>query len=511
MINERLSSFFLDKKSRISFSKLFFASLLFKIILFVFLNYFHNSFGFGHKKEGLFIYGNDTKSYLETIENLVDQKIYSIGDSPSAFRMPGLLPVYMPIYIRLPKAIAHQFFIILQVIADALIAVIIFKLLSLLFPGNIKISFGAWLLYIVSAYTSTYSHYFLPEIFATLALTASTLFLLQFLSGFSLVKIFISGIFMCWFVFLKPVGIVFIAVIPLLIAIYILLGNMTKDRFILWIKSSLIYVSFFLIFDTCWIIRNYNTFKTFTPLTSAFNSESSDFAMKKFFMSTGLSFQAFNGQDHLAWFAYKEGDKFFNKSFSGSDPFPAWIFTSKFNLDSLRTLRTIYWSMSETTDHVQRAQLNERFKKAILSYTESFKQEHPFHSYITVNLVFLKKLFFIKAAYGLPLTGKDVFQKGVRILYVLFYYFIVIGFFLFSILFPFRKQKRTPMVISMLLICWGIILSLVLLGAIENRYLVPVYPLLLVLSVMFYKDLLSLLRGKIFQPNLINEEFFSEK
>jgi hypothetical protein len=346
------------------------------------------------------------------------------------------------------------------------------------------------MIYTISPYVSSYNHYFGTETFAAFALIIFFYFFFLFLSTSHLKKIFLAGLFTCWLIFLKPIGIIFIIIIPIYIGIYCIKG-IFKKSFLFWITASAIYVSSFLFFDTIWTIRNKNQFNTFTPLTSAFQSNSNDLELKKFFMATGLSFQSFTGKDHLAWFAYRNGNSKFNETFSNSDPFPSWIYTTKYNFDSLKNLRSIYWSAAISEDPKQRELLNEKFKNTVSAYTLSFKKEHPFHSAITVNLVFLKKLFFIEAAYNIPLTGQSIFQKVIRILYVLFYYFIIVGFLLFSCMFFFSKYKAEKMMGSMLVICWGFVLSLVFLGAIENRYLVPIYPLILFMAVLFYNDFIA--------------------
>lgn len=493
----KLISVLTRKNNSISWRKVFLISFFLKALLFIYLNYFHTHHGLGMKKEGILIYGRDTESYMAPIESLVNKKVYAVNENASAFRMPGLLPVYLPLYAIFPRDVAHQLFIIFQLIADALIAVIIYRLLSLVDKQHYYLAFAGWLLYILSAFVSSYNHIFGSEVFAALALSGSAHYLVEFLRAFSLKKIFLSGILMCWFIFLKPVGVVFIGIIPLFLAIYCYRSSMT-NKWLFWIKASLIYVSVFVVVETCWIIRNHNTFHKFIPLTNAFDAKSNSLELKKFFMATGLSFQEFSGSDHLAWFSYEKGDKFFNENFSNSDPFPKWIYTSEFNFDSLKNLRSLYWAISKSNNVQEQKSRGELFKKTISEYTASFKREHPFHSSVTVNLVFLKKLFFIKAAYNIPLTGKSVLHKVARVSYIFYYYFILLGFLLFTIMFFFSKYIRDQIIIGLLLISWTVIFSLVLVGAIENRYLVPVYPFILTLAVLFYNNLFSAIRKKMF-------------
>lgn len=458
------------------------------------LNYFHSTEGPKHRKEGLFVRGNDTQSYFEPIENTIDNKTYSLNEKVSLFRMPGLLPVYGPLYLFFPKSVARQLFVLLQIIGDALLACLVFILLFKTIGASPFFSFLGWGLYIVSTFVSSYNHYGLPETFATLTLTCFLIFLIRFFTDYKLKSALLSGYFLCWFTFLKPIGIVFYIVIGFIFLILLLKREQAYTKKNLFI-AGLIFILPFLIFDGIWTIRNYSIRHKVIPLSSVLDNSDARTYLKKFFKTTGLSFQSFSGRDHMTWFSPRS-DKPNDEAFFNSDPFPKWMYTSEYNFDSLKVLRSMYWQVFNNDSVVSNKQSEINFKNKIDDYIGAFKKEKAFHYYITVKAIAFRDFLFVKTTYNLPFSGNTTLQKTSRGAYFLFYYLVILSFILFSVLVLLRRFREGKAVILILTICWSFIFAHILLGTIENRYLVPVYPMMLILSVICWKNLLDKIQEK---------------
>ena len=73
----------------------------------VFFTFWFLELQFGFRPEervGWFFYGNDAHSYLDPIENLISNGTYAMNSGPTAFRMPGFLPFYGPLYFLFGKS-----------------------------------------------------------------------------------------------------------------------------------------------------------------------------------------------------------------------------------------------------------------------------------------------------------------------------------------------------------------------------------------------------------------------
>lgn len=477
-----------DRKKLISIVLL--VSIIVKTLLFGVFNHYYDLNNGRKNKVGIFISGADTKSYFEPIENLVKGNGYSIDGYHSAFRMPGLLPIYGPLYALFSSSLASEFFVILQILADSISAWMIFMIMLGSFNFPLFYSLLGWTLYMISSNVSCYNHYGLTETFAAFSFTAFFFFLLKYLQESRNKFIFLSGLFITWFIFLKPVGVVFLPFLAIA-ALYSVLRKKKKIKQLL--VSACIFILPFGIFESAWIIRNYITLKRFIPLTSVLYSTDANSSLKKLFRTTGLTFQAFSGNDHMTWFAPKN-DPYFDPAFSESNPFPERIFTSACTIDSLRSLRNLFWQIRETNDTALKKLNSELFALKVEKYINAFKTEKKIDYYILVNAVFLKKFLLITNTYNLPFYGNSLLQKGLRAFYLLIYYLCICCLFMFSTIGIMNKKIRANKnLLLTIFIIWVFILTHVFMGVVENRYLVPVFPLITtffggLLCIFFYKE-----------------------
>src|ERR1700739_126510 len=341
----------------------------------------------------------DTWSYLHPIDNLIQTGSYTPD-----IRMPGYGAIYMPLVLLFSKGLACNILIFIQYILSSVTTYILALSVKKVFKANIYF-YLTFYLFAFSTFSACYDNILLTESLTTSLLVFSVFYFIKYVESQEGKHIMLSGVFLTWAIFLRPVF------LPVLIAFFVLLIIRVRK-----LAPSLLLVLSFLIIDGMWVIRNYVNYKKIIPLTK------SDFI--------------YRGEDSPAYFVMN-----FCKIWGGSrsrqqfwlecdhpgdtitPEFPDYIYTSKFNKDSLLAVRKIIrFILSDTTraTAAQRTADLQIVKQKLGLYTKSVRDEHPFLYYIKVPWNSLKG--FLKITYY-----SIVYLNQITMKYSIAFYYITLA------------------------------------------------------------------------------------
>lgn len=447
----------------------------------VFFTFWFLELQFGFRPEervGWFFYGNDAHSYLDPIENLISNGTYAMNSGPTAFRMPGFLPFYGPLYFLFGKSLGLNLFALLNLVFHIGTTAIVFRL-SHRFVSKIMafaLAFG----FALYPRLTMYGYMGMSEVLAAFAMIFCVYHLLLWKSDKKASRAIWISVFASVFVLLKPIGILFIAALGVGLLIHMWLKKYP-------IRNAFKLLTLFFLTPTLvlsiWTYRNYQTFEAFIPLTPTLSSKGADQAFRSFCRRTGQQFQSWQGKDARVWFV-PPSNYMYDSVHAASDPFPSYIYTSEFNLDTMRNLRSDWHLMlSGQLSSEDSLAMDKSIENRFWKYAESFIDEHPFHFMVTIRLTFLKDFLMIKDSFS-PFKQNTLMFKALRGYFMLSYYGLLLGLFAGLVALFFVKSFDARLIVGTAL---AFILIHVAMGRIENRYLLPAIPLFAIGFAILFK------------------------
>mgnify|MGYP001608688190 CR=1 FL=1 len=454
----------------------------------------------------LFISLGETDTYYLPIENLAKGRGYGFtrgggdGTKPDTLktrRVPGLVPIYLPLYSLFGKETARAILVILQLIADCLAVYCLAWIAGKIF--NSPLAFVLTLaLYAINTFVAVFDHIGMPESFCASFLIFSVFFLLKSINGNALRFLFISGVFTCWAIFMRPVVGIILPVLSLLFFVMSYSeGNGALKK--IFFRYA-IYILPFAVVISCWTLRNYNVSGKFIPLEDKEYEAQPDIYPPQWRAIQTLVGKAWGGKS-FRWNAGSEGEWFFAKDIPvNNSPFSNRHFTKDYNMDSLKMLREFYHlSMNRALPEGERKIYAEQTVAMANRCSESYKKEKPFHYYflspviLTANFIFLKTTNYLPFP---PLQQMQLYHKVIKIFYIFFYNLIallgIIG--MIMALFGKNKNARVLLLFPLLYVC----VFTILYSYSEERYMVPVYPFF-----VLYASFALLTFYKMIPPNFI--------
>ena len=472
-----------------------------KLILFVFFSFeFYKNFSKDRIIGKLFISSGETVTYYSPIENLANGNGYSFEDLsasgeiakylPSTRRVPGILPIYYPLYKLLGKEAARTTIVLVQFLLSV-ISVYFLALISLDIFQSKTPFYITLFLYTISSFVSIFDHIGLAESLSTSFVIFAIFFLLKGLKKQQQCSIFLSGLFICWSIFLRPAVGVFFPVV-LLFLVWYNTHNLFSYRATL---KGLMLLSLTLIISVSgWSIRNYNATNQIIPL------EDDVFKSMPYLYTPQVkairNLIAAWGGESARWQINSEGEWFFSKEMDPDNHsvFSSRHFTNHYNLDSLIRLREMFWlSQDHALPESEREVYKIKTSQTALFYTDNYKKEKPLCYFILSPLILTGKFLFIKTTNYLPfppLNEMKLYHKLIKIFYIALYNLIMILGLVGLIISIFRK-KAELIIISLCPVFYVIVMSLIFKST-EERYLVSLYPFLVLFSSLTINQILKL-------------------
>ena len=439
------------------------------------------------------VFGGDAISYLQPVENLINNDAYTPDD-----RMPGYGAVYLFFRLFFDKANAVDCVVLAQYILDAVTVYVLALAAHKLFKSRF-VFLGVYGVALVSFHSSVYSSLFLTESFTVSATILMFYFLVLFEEKQQPKYLLVAGAFWAWIVFLRPVFLPIGALVVGLWGVQWLLKRHTFQRFA---KMSLFFLLPFLIVDTAWIVRNYPIHKRIVPLAPVFwyasSYESGMVNLLAFIQSFGGGFIA--PSSVINWFGVASIQMQNGIYVSGppdtSIVLPTDIYTSKFSEDSLLKLRAILnvaWGAK--TDSLTKATYQRALRDKLATYTASIREEKPFLYYVKAplrhTLLFFdyKNSWYSGGLFEVPpespqLSGKKIYylKYAVKQLCAALYYAILIFGVIGIVLIALQNTWRMSHFVALASL-YSIVIFPVVLRMPEPRYFLPAYPLMIVCGV----------------------------
>lgn len=441
----------------------------------------------------------DSPSYTDPIENLL-----SNGQYAPDLRMPGYGAIYYLLRLLFSYNFTYNTIIIIQLITSSL-SVYCIALLSQMVIKSRSAFYLTFYFFLVSSYSNYYDICLMTEPFCSAFLIFGTWYFALYFEKHKVKHLFFSGLFLTWALFLRPVYASILFIYGFIFLIYAIKNKMH------FVKPLFIYGLTFIIVDGAWIIRNYNVHHQFVPLTRyvhyPYVGDSYMEHTLEFVQSWGGAADLPDPHSAITWF----GGILFpgEKEVKEYDSIPDYIYTSKFNKDSLYQLRSkvrafialqkpavdsfykstdsnwfkafaiLYHPLKPVSPAAAALQnsIDEQFDR----YKNSIKEEKPFLYNVKSRISLLKKFLFENNAQyfkrgQIPGLGKFM---------VVFYYYSYLFLLFFGIIgIVSICWKALIGNIQLLLLCiipgYDIIIHPLVVKLADNRYLLPVWPFIIV-------------------------------
>ncbi len=410
----------------------------------------------------------DTPSYLNPIDSLLSAGIYAPD-----FRMPGYGIVYLLFRLFASKAAACNLIILLQFVLAAL-SVYFFSLTVMRVFKSKSAFYISFYLLLVSTYSNFYDGYLLTESFCSSALIFSAYYFVRWNDSYRLRHILLSGIFLTWVIFLRPV---FLPLTALFGGFIIMQSTTVKLSAAKYVMAFLIP---FLICDGVWIIRNYIFHKKLIPLTSSilYPQVGNTFIvpLTSFVQSWGGCTGYTDNNSALGWFGYYITG---TPKQTAYDSLPGYIYTTAFNRDSLLLIRNlIEVAQNPATSPAVKSEVNNQLISKLGIYRRSFIREKPVLYYIYRPLRLLGEFLYGRET-KLYLKRGQVFKSfGILIegFYTIFYLFILVAGLPGILLMAINGIKHNRMLLLPASIpIYTIVIHPLILHYAQNRYLMPAW------------------------------------
>lgn len=450
-------------------------AFLIKLCLFIFFafNFLHN-WPIDLIVKKIFIISGDTSLYYEPIESFVNGNGYN-----TMCRMPGLLPIYAPMYFLFGLEWGKVAVILLQFFTSV-VSVYCLALMAKNIFNSDKIFRITFFVYALSSFVSIYDNYGLSDSFSTSFLIFSIYFLVKTFQKNHWLPLLLSGSFLCWAIFFRPVLMVVFIISCLILIIQFLI---VSKKYLLLFRSLFIFCLPLILFLSLWTIHNYNQYKMFVPLQGPFSMcfgglPEQHLEIRKLIISFGEDSQKWSKGSGAEWF-FEE-----NINYKQNNPFSTSIYTVDFNLDSLISLKEHY---DQSLNPALGKDKQEAYKKMVMhssnSFYLSYRKHHPIGAFIINPIQLILKFIFPKRLDNLPFPNfseMKLYHKIIKLGYLILLNLISLLGIIGIVLALIKKQN---LALFYGLIPISLIITLAgLLGFIEQRYLVPAYPFLVIFS-----------------------------
>ncbi len=488
-MKKHLSSLFLRKTENWQFWVLF--TIVIKGFFFCYILYHvkvHDFLGF------ISNLSPDSISYLEPIENFVTK-----GDYLPDHRMPGYGIIYLPLFILFKKSVALNILITLQFFT-ASISVYILALVSKYLFRSDRYFYTVFYMFLLSAYSNFYDHNVLTESFTCSFLIFATYFFLRAIFQKRNIFYLISGSFITGVIFLRPV---FFPLLFLFLAV-LFFTNLSKCKNSIF--AIFLYLLPILIAESFWMSHNYIKHKRIQLLMNSFlfGKENENYYRPclEFCQSWGGNYIWWRSGNPIRWFGVgvnETGDSLIHLIQKEKINIPNYIYTSKFNEDSLIRLRNLISDIkingSFPWDNAREAE-EKYVKNKFNQYRQSIQKEKPFIYYIKSKIIYCKYFFLTTIENNPFANSKNKLKIIIDQVNKTYYYLILISGIIGLVFLIKKLQKNKNISILVGIVLYTIIIHPLFLRIIENRYLRPAFPFLILASAYFIITIIDYLKRK---------------
>jgi hypothetical protein len=415
----------------------------------------------------LAILSGDSSEYLQSALTLYHRGIYF----PDA-KMPGYSLVITLFYWVLPLQKALDALVITQVLTGAL-SVVYLARTAFLLTGSSKVFRAVLFIYCFSTYVSVFDKYILAESLSISTLIFSVHYFVKAHKHEKMLRyLLIAGAWAAVAIFIRP------ALLVILFAYFVAhagYARLVKNDIRKFVAAMGVLFLPFLITDGAWILRNKVWHQRLIPFM---NTDYYSKLIKDTYYMEELDFVKTWGGDIIYWNPtaeirwFGEGKRF---KADNNIHLPAYIYTTRYNYDSLEALRNEMRAFESNRDPVKLALIRQKFQ----SYATAFRTEKPL-LYHLVTFKFIGKFVFNGGGtynlFNRNFQQLRMHEKLLKLLMMFLYEVIAIGGCLLALVFIFiLRRSPLPATFAVFIIC-----SVLMVGVIyrhpEFRYFAPLYP-----------------------------------
>ena len=365
----------------------------------------HNPYG----KE-IYVLGVDAHKEIKATENLVKNGVMDYGTRDAifrvpeahdyAFRMPGFIVLFLPLYLLFGQHLALTLIIILQVLLYSLSAYLLGKTALILFKKNWTFYF-CFFSYLACSFVSQYNFGFNREGLSTSLLVIAVYLVCDWYIRKKLYTLFIYSVLITWVIFLRP----FFLPVYLFFNVLILF-NSRKDGLLNILKVTTAVFLFFFITLSIWTIRNYRLTKQIIVLESDwdfFNSFNFENTFQDFNIAIGGNMTYWENNTSGTWFFPQKILNEWGLKVPSDNVIPDWIFSKDLTRDTLVKARAFFWQSIETSDSKEKQRLLVESQVILKKFMSDIARKYPLKFYFTDRI---KSLWdYVYKPQGLSLRG----------------------------------------------------------------------------------------------------------
>jgi len=444
--------------------------------------------------ESFIIRQNDYYMLLGVVDNFFTTGVYEVyanSGEPFAGRLPGYSFPYLILQWIFGKSLALKLLIIFQILFSAIAALLAGKIVQEY--TNSKLGFIIGLhAYLLSGALLHFDLFTLSESFSFSALVTFFFFWNRYQNTKANKYLLLAGLFLAWAIFLRP----FLGLLLPYFCTRILWTN--RNSIYLILRKGLIFISFFIFFESAWIIRNYIVFDKLILLqTSLPDSYGENGIYNSGAVASHIYLvRAFGGDNaefrtgsEAWWFLWAEGDEFV--SYDHSD------FVQNnlcFSINELQNL-AIKLRSSFDPNNPNYLAISKEIEMEANSYIDCIQSNYPYKFFIRDPAIRASEYFFSNPTYLMPLPRFDQMswhQKLVKLGSFAYYHLAVLVGLIFLL---FNIAKKNFRYLDYLFFPISITIALVYFGHVtEPRYSLQFHFIFILLFSQFLTSLILKLK-----------------
>ncbi len=428
-----------------------------------------------------YVISGDANDYIQPVENFITYGEHRTNNNEYSLRMPGYTPVLLFFRLFLNLDWALNFTLFFQVILSGLSCYVLGLITFKLFKSE-KGFLLTFIIYTFSTYVSIWDTYLLTESFASSALIFSFYFLIVANERQSNVYFLLSGLLMTWCFFLRP----FMLLVLFLFASIIILHELKKRNLQIKLIFLTIFISPFILAEGCWVVRNYSLYNklVFTQSRITYNDGdvlSKSLPLKLYIASFASSF----GGDNVYWNSIGATHWFFDTNPNANNKlFPTQIFNDSLTIEHLLEVKKkCILLTSDSLDYNTKNLYESKIKEDLWLFFKLYKENHPFHYYVTSRILHLKNFIIHTGVYNIPfpsLQNQSLYHKIIKSFYALIYLCVFLIGGISGVILIVRNYSNPFIVLLALIPFYIILLFPVVFKTPEYRFSTLAYPFLVV-------------------------------
>lgn len=409
----------------------------------------------------IFIDNPDRAEYISPIDNLIDSGSYSLTENgePYAGRLPGFVFPY--IFFRLLFA-SKTSMILLGLFALALSLFASLKLSELMLKWTNSM-FATIATLFALEFFSYYWHWdwtLHPNSISSSSLILSICYLFEYFQLQKNKHLLLAGTFLAWLFMLRGFTFLLLPVTTLCILLFMKQKGLDIKKIM---KSTMILLFPVLLFESCWVLRNFISLHQFIPLQTSFvpgaNSSNAEYgygSYTKYSMTKlremincwgGDNFWYFQSAD-MKWFTDPEIKT------KASDQFSKRIFSKDLTPEMLDELKgSVIFSLDKNLTQQAHDSLEDLIIKKSIQNRKTFMETKSSYFYFIAPFKRINNLLAKNTVQdwpGISFKNSSVIQKAIKLSSLGIYFLSLIAFLFFSI-YKFKRIRTEPFLLMLFL------------------------------------------------------------